>query len=796
MTIGRVTRLLLGLLTLLVIAWSFFDVGVRLTRSYFAPQRKVTLTILHWGDTGENEVMRRLVARYEAEHPDVRIRDVSVGNADYDAKLKTMFAAGEPPDVFYLGYERLPEMAGLDVLTPLDDLLEAERRAGTGGWVDDFYPVLMDAFRYDGKHTGAGPLYGLPKDFTTTVMYVNVDLFKKAGIPVPYGGWTWEEFEGACRRITDLTRTEGRPIYGGVIESWPGVLWNVVWTYGGEFFNEDFSDTLLHEPGAQAAMKMIWRLRFDERTVYNTTSGDKEKGGQEFFAGNIGIYGPLGRWKTPRFRSIPAKTGPDDADPAHFTWDVVPVPRAKERASTIFTVAWSIAKGTKHPKESYELMKFLCGPEGQAMNSRLGLAMPALKSIANSPAFLEGSPEHTRLFLDAVEFARLGQLPKQPEGLRIIERETTACLQQGGITTEECGRRVLSDWHAELVSPLKTRAYPDMPWRTILLVTIGVLGAAAAALWYQARREEIGVLDKRAERAGWLFISPWLIGFLALTLGPMVASLLFSMTRWTAMSPVASADYVGLDNYRHMWSYDRSFWHSMKVTVYYVALAVPASQVLALGVALLMNAKVRGITVFRTMYFVPSVVSGVVLAALWQWIFNNQFGPLNKLLEPVTALFGEAPPDWLGQDAQRWAVPAFVLMGLWGIGGGMVIYLAGLKGIPASLYEAARLDGAGAWRRFTTITLPMLSPLLFYQLVMGIIGSFQIFTQAKFMTPLGGPGESTLFYVFNLYRQAFEFHNMGYASAMAWVLFVLLLVLTVLIFRASRNLVYYEGLKT
>jgi multiple sugar transport system permease protein len=184
------------------------------------------------------------------------------------------------------------------------------------------------------------------------------------------------------------------------------------------------------------------------------------------------------------------------------------------------------------------------------------------------------------------------------------------------------------------------------------------------------------------------------------------------------------------------------------------------------------------------------VVSGVALAVLWRQIFNNDYGLMNAFLRKVIT-----PPDWLGRDAAGWAIPAFVIMGLWGVGGGMIIYLAGLKGIPTSLYEAATIDGASAPRRFWNVTLPMLSPLIFYNFVMGIIGSFQVFTQAMVMTG-GGPNNATLFYVLNLYRQAFQFHQMGYASALAWVLFVIVLGLTILVFRGSKNLVYYEGLKT
>jgi multiple sugar transport system permease protein len=176
-------------------------------------------------------------------------------------------------------------------------------------------------------------------------------------------------------------------------------------------------------------------------------------------------------------------------------------------------------------------------------------------------------------------------------------------------------------------------------------------------------------------------------------------------------------------------------------------------------------------------------------------MYNNNYGIINAMLRPVLRAFGTTPPDWFGTDARRWAIPAFVLMTLWGVGGAMILYLAGLKGIPISLYEAATIDGAGRTGQFWHVTLPMLSPLIFYNVVMGLIASFQVFVQAMVMTE-GGPNDLTLFYVLNLYRQAFEFHNMGYASAMAWVLFLILLGLTVLIFKGSKNLVYYEGLKT
>jgi multiple sugar transport system permease protein len=358
-------------------------------------------------------------------------------------------------------------------------------------------------------------------------------------------------------------------------------------------------------------------------------------------------------------------------------------------------------------------------------------------------------------------------------------------------------------WLAELDSPLRRGQWGPMQWNVVLGITAALLATVVLILWWRARGERLGPLDRATERAGFTFIAPWVFGFLALTLGPMIASLLLSFTRWSAMVPIGWAQSVGTANYKQLFAHDETFLHSLNVTVYYVLLAVPIGQAAALAIAMLMNLRVRGIEWFRTIYFVPSVVGGAALAVLWLQLLDDQYGLINHILRPILAWVHLRPPNWFGadyshfppiDDAHRWAIPAFVIMSLWGVGSGMILYLAGLKGIPASLYEAATIDGAGPARKFWNVTLPMLSPLIFYNLVMGLIGSFQIFTQAKIMTN-GGPGDDTLYYVVNLYRQAFEFHNMGYASAMAWVLFVIVLGLTLLVFRGSKNLVYYEGLK-
>ena len=785
---AQAARWLLAFAAALVVLWSFLHVGLRVLGQWQreASDDRIPLTVLHWGDNAEIEIVRDLIVQFEAQNPDIRVNRIHA--ADYDAKLNTMFAAGDPPDLFYLNSNSLPKMAGMGLLKPLDDMVADQARRDGRDWTDDFYPLLIDAFRFDGEKTGQGPMYGIPKDFTTMVMYANLDLFKRAGVPVPYDGWTWEQFDEAMRRISALEDPTGR-VYGAVLSTWPDVLRAMVWAHGGDFFDgSDFTDVTLDQPAARAALERIRRLRFEEQTVYNATTGDAQGlGEQEFYTGRIGVLGPIGRWRVPRFRSIDT-----------FDWDIVPLPHhaGLDPKAALVTVSWAMSAATDHPDEAYRLLKFLTGPEGQVRTARSGLAIPPGPGVAESDAFLQPDlpPANARLFVDLVDQAQLAQMPREAEFARILNEEIEQSIRLNRQSPEHAAKAVEDRWLAELDAPLRNRDFDRMPWGPILTATAVVLLGAVGTLVLWLRREKLGSIDRSQERAGWAFISPWVAGFLLLTLGPMLVSLLLSVSRWTSMQPLGRAEFVGLANYVQLFSSDAGFLKSLWVTFYYAALAVPVLQVAALLVAVLMNQAVRGITVFRTIFFLPSVVSGVALATLWVMMFDNEKGILNRVLNAVLHPLGLAAPDWFGQDAEVFAIPAFVIMALWGVGAGMVIYLAGLKGIPGSLYEAARIDGAGRVRQFFTITVPMLSPLIFFNLVMGIIGSFQIFTQVYVMTG-GGPGNATNVYVLKLYREAFEYHKMGYASAMAWVLFLVLLVLTLLVVRSSKSWVHYEGLK-
>jgi multiple sugar transport system permease protein len=280
---------------------------------------------------------------------------------------------------------------------------------------------------------------------------------------------------------------------------------------------------------------------------------------------------------------------------------------------------------------------------------------------------------------------------------------------------------------------------------------------------------------------GYSFISPWLLGFFIFTVGPMLASLYFAFTDYRA---ITAPRFTGLANFSRM-AADRYFLISLSNTAYYVFIGVPAFQLSALAMAMALNAKIKGTAVYRTIYYLPSVMPAVANAVLWVWIFNPDFGFANVVL----GWLGLPPLRWLADPAL--AKPCFIIMGVWATGAGMLIYLAGLQGVSEALYEAAEIDGAGTWSRFRYVTVPMITPSIFFNLVIGFIGSFQVFTTAYVATG-GGPVNATLFYVLYLYQMAFQSFWMGYASALAWVLFIIILLFTLVQLRLSRRWVYYE----
>lgn len=312
------------------------------------------------------------------------------------------------------------------------------------------------------------------------------------------------------------------------------------------------------------------------------------------------------------------------------------------------------------------------------------------------------------------------------------------------------------------------------------MATIAESAAPKAA---QRRKGRISRQRMHDNIVGYLFFSPWLIGLVLFNILPILAAVYYSFTEYSVLQP---ARWIGWGNFYQMFYQDELFWKAVYNTLYYAIFSVPLGLIFAIVLAMFLNYKVWGLTFFRATFFLPSIVPGVAAAVVWAWILNPEYGLINDML----ARFGLPGPPWLTSEV--WSKPAFVLMSLWGIGSTAIIFLAALQDIPQHLYEAAEIDGANLFQRARFVTMPMLTPAIFFNLIMGVIGALQIFTQVYVISD-GGPVWSTLFFVFYLYRQGFQYFNMGYASALSLVLFVITLIFTLILMTTSKRWVYYEG---
>jgi multiple sugar transport system permease protein len=284
---------------------------------------------------------------------------------------------------------------------------------------------------------------------------------------------------------------------------------------------------------------------------------------------------------------------------------------------------------------------------------------------------------------------------------------------------------------------------------------------------------------------GYIFLLPWLLGLIIFVVGPILASFYLSFTQYNILTP---PKFVGLANYSRAFTQDSIFWPSLGRTFFYAILVVPIGLSGSLGLALLLNQRVRGTPIFRAIFFIPSLTPTVALALLWTWLFDPTVGPINTAL----VYLGLPGPGWL--TSSDWALPALIIIALWASFGGstMIIFLAGLQGVPQELVDAAVIDGAGTWSKFWNVTLPMISPTMLFNLVLGVIGTLQVFTLA-FVATNGGPSYATWFFALDIYSEAFKYLNMGYGAALAWVLVVIVLILTLINLVLSRRWVYYAG---
>ncbi|MBK7641936.1 MAG: extracellular solute-binding protein [Planctomycetes bacterium] len=714
-------------------------------------------------------LLEEIARRFEAAEPGLEVdlydEGGAVGGRD---KIKFLLAGELQVDVARIDISEFAAFVREGALVDLQPFADADPDFHAG----DIWPFALDACR-----DARGHVYGLPSTFTPYVMYYNRDLLEQAGVPLPRADWTWDDLLAAARKVTRDTDGDGRiDQYGISLTQWLQAVVPWIWQNGGELVSADLQHSRLGEPEAVEAFEFLHRLLHEEHVASFDASFANQISQGLFQAGKAAFYGPVGYWETYRFRSI-----------SGFRWDVAPLPQRKTAATSVAMTVYVVPRTSANPARAWRFLREMVGPEYQTRLARMGNGVPALVDIAHSNAFLKPDvpPQSEQVFLDVLPHARL--LPplanwkkieslcqSELEGILLV-RDTdvpAACARMAAKTDEFLAR--------ERVRGERPRA-PSGVLETSLAAS--AIALAAFLLLRRGRRE--GPLARAEARSAGRLLAPWAAGFLLFLLGPAIGSLLLSLCDWSPLAPLADARFVGADNFARLF-HDGTFASSVRATLVYAAASVPLSLALALGLALLFSSEGRLAASVRTLIFVPAIVSPVILGALWRWILDPERGAANALL----AKFGLEGPRWLLDP--HWVVPSFVLVSLWSVGAQMLVFVAALQSVDRTLVEAARIDGAGRWRRLLHVTLPQLSPVILFNAITGTVAAFQVFAQPYVMTQ-GGPGDASRFLALYVYETGFLHFDMGYASAVAWALCVLLCLALGVLVLSTRRFVHYRA---
>jgi ABC-type sugar transport system permease subunit/ABC-type glycerol-3-phosphate transport system substrate-binding protein len=762
-------------------------------------------------------------------------QEASRGQTEDPTRFLVGVAGGMPPDVIRFDRYAVTEWAARGAFGDITPLIEKDRASGRPDAIvpENYFDSCWDEVVFRDPVTGKKGVYGIPEKVDNRALFYNKDLLKRAGYVDTRGEArppkTWEELEEMAVKLTErdasgtIKRLGFAPNYGN---SW---LYLYGWMNGGHFVSADGKRCTMNDPKVVDAL--TWMTK-----VYDSLGGATAakafestlQGGDldPFITGKV-VMKIDGFWQ---ITDTVAQYG------RNVNWGIAqpPIPKWQVESGSR-TCTWvsgwcyAIPSTAKHKEAAWELLRYLSSQRANeiiAETTRLNLASQGRvfvptqnankkinqwlfdKYVIHNPQMDPKIAEAVKVFNDLLE----GQpyRPVTPVGQLMWNQHITAT--DNAIFHKMSPQQALDEATMIVQRDLDRVLSPprgiEVNWNFFFVLYAALLVVAAIAVYSwdtkAELRERVGRAlrpiggEKLAKRGGdleglqssyfrsqwkggWLCALPWIIGFIVFTGGPILFSIIISFCHYDILNP---ARFTGAENYVWAFTKDALFWKSMWNTIYMV-IGIPLGMALSLGIALLLNLKVRGVAVWRTFFYLPSIVPAVASSILWIWIFNPSSGLLNNALASV----GIHGPNWL-QD-EHTSKLSLILMGLWGAGGGMIIWLAGLKGISESYYEAASLDGAGTWQQFTQVTLPLLSPYIFFNLIMGLIGTFQIFTQAFIMTQ-GGPVNSTMFYAYHLFNNAFRYLQMGYAASMAWVLFVIVFGLTVVQLRLQKRWVHYE----
>ena len=783
------------------------------------------VTLYYWGNEVEAVASQDLIQAFEKMHDGsdgttpikiVMGQSATVDRQDDPQRLLTAVAGGAPPDVVFFDRFAVGEWANRNALIPLQEFLDADLRERPEDPLtlhpETFFTPCWEEANLQGT------LFAIPCDTDNRALFYNLDLFEKfADKLIPIGcvdpndptkvgpPRTWDQLK-KCADILTQRKADGRLDRVGFIPNF-GNSWLYIygWLNGAKFMSEDGKTCLLNAPEVVEALAYMTELYdiMGGAEAVNAFQSSLQTGDLDpYLNGKVAM-----KIDGDGVIAVIANIKRD----MRFGVALAPAPEGKKQLGWCGGFSYVIPRGAHHPKEAWEFIKYLvsrrsfeirCDAQQQAAKAGGSIFIPPIHSrkdltewameryLYSDPTIDEKFKVAKRTFIDAMAFSKyrpvtaVGNLLWQCQ-VRGMEQGIYKKYDKNDVKRN--AQIALDSQNAMVQKGLDgifhPKPYPVISW-TPVVVGYGVMLIVMifGVNWYYNRKYKARGYFRKEFYAGYLFASPWILGFLVFGGGPIVFSLVMSFCEYDVLSP---PKFVGFDNYITMFTDDPTFGLSLWNTLYY-ALSVPLGMALSLGIAMLLNYEIKGMAVYRTFFYLPAIMPAVAASLLWIWIFNPEQGILNNLLAHI----GIVGPKWLQNE--HWSKPALIVMSLWGAGGGMIVWLAGLKGIPAHLYEAAELDGAGCFRQFYNITLPMLSPYILFNMIMGLIGSFQVFTQAYIMTR-GGPIDSTLFYAYALFNNAFKFMRMGYASAMAWVLFAIVLALTVLNLWLSKRWVHYES---
>ncbi len=735
-------------------------------------QTHVTLRIVDWADLEEMQFDQEALAAFRSANPGIEVIYEPNPSREYEEKILTGMAGGDPPDVFLLDSKLIPTFTNKHVLLDLDPFVAAEH-IDTAQWFSS-----VSAIARKGSH-----LYAFPKGFSPLMVFYNRKLFREAGIEPPAAEWTWDDFLSIARKLTVDTDHDGKPDQWGTAFSnyyYSWIPW--VWSAGGDVVDPSGTraDTYLNSPATEKALRFLIDLRNTYHVAPDVgTWVQAEKTGTNFALFASGKIAMIvdGHWRVPKFMKY-LREGSLDIGVAPF-----PQTPGGTKVNVMYESGWCVPVNAPHPAESSRLAAFMAGEFACRIRAKGRLEIPANRIVA---------AENVLSDTTGIEKTFTGEIPfcRQPWG-SVIERfsEIEWTLQDAvdevmlnGKPMHETMSRYAARVNRQLSNIHEHEQSRFAPIRSQGEILAFLLGAGCAVL---VACTVLYLFTGKKERRGlghaFGFLTPSLIYLTVFIFTPIVFAAYLSFHSWDIV--IRDKPFIGLGNFSEIFR-DPGFWNALANTCVF-SLNVPVSLAFALAVALLLERRLRGIGFIRALYFLPGVTSIVATALVWMWIYHPTFGAANFLLR----LVGLPPAGWL--NSENTAMVSVMIFTIWlGIGYQIVIFLAGLQGIPGEIYEASRVDGASGWRRFWYITLPLLKPTTFFILVTSFISSFQVFTTIYVMTA-GGPVRSTDVLVYHIYQAAWEQLRMGYAAAMSWVLFVIVMIATWIQFKfIGRNVDY------